>query len=68
MTASTLGCVGLMEARRSAEPDREVDDLFPCFPMNRRDEANMLEVVEMLNVLWESPPVPTMSHCVVLLD
>ena len=68
LTASILGCVGLMEARRSAEPDKEVDDLFPCFPMNRRDEANMLEGVEMLNVLWESPPVPTMSHCAVLLD
>jgi hypothetical protein len=23
----------------------------------------MLAVVEMLKVLWESPPVPTTSHC-----
>lgn len=23
----------------------------------------MEEVVEMLKVLWESPPVPTISHC-----
>jgi hypothetical protein len=32
----------------------------------RRDEARMEEVVLMLKVLWESPPVPTMSHCEVV--
>ena len=57
------GGVGRMQERRSAEPDREVDALFPCLAIMRRDEARIEAVVEMLNVLCESPPVPTMSHC-----
>jgi len=51
-----------MLARRSAEPDLEVEALLPCLAMRRRLEARMEEVVLMLKVLWESPPVPTMSH------
>jgi len=53
-----------MQASRSAEPDLEVEALLPCLAMRRRLEARMEEVVLMLKVLWESPPVPTMSHCV----
>lgn len=36
---------------------------MPCLETRRSEEARMEEVVEMLKVLWESPPVPTMSHC-----
>jgi hypothetical protein len=50
-----------MQLRRSAEPDFEVDALLPCLAMRRRLEAMMEAVVLMLKVLWESPPVPTMS-------
>ena len=50
-----------MQFRRSAEPDLDVEALLPCLAIKRRDEARMEEVVEILNVLWESPPVPTMS-------
>jgi hypothetical protein len=56
------GGFGGAQERRSAEPDREVDARLPCFPIMRREEASMLEVVEMLKVLCESPPVPTISH------
>lgn len=56
------GGKGVMFARRSAEPDLEVEALLPCLAMRRREEARMEAVVEMLKVLWESPPVPTMSH------
>jgi hypothetical protein len=51
-----------MLARRSAEPDLEVEALLPCLAMRRRLEARIEEVVLMLKVLWESPPVPTISH------
>lgn len=51
-----------MHANKSAEPDLEVEALLPCLERRRREEARMEEVVEMLKVLWESPPVPTMSH------
>jgi hypothetical protein len=51
-----------MQFRISAEPDLEVEALFPCLAMRRRLEARMEEVVDMLKVLCESPPVPTMSH------
>ena len=54
---------GAMFARRSAEPDLDVAERLPCLERRSREEAIMEEVVEMLNVLWESPPVPTMSHC-----
>jgi len=61
--ALICGGVEGMQERRSADPDREVDALFPCLAIMRRDEARIEAVVEMLNVLCESPPVPTMSHC-----
>jgi len=57
-----FGAEGRVQARRSAEPDLEVDALLPCLLTRRRDEARMDEVVEMLKVWWESPPVPTISH------
>lgn len=62
-----VGAVGkVMDARRSADPERDVDALLPCLAIISRDEARMEAVVLMLNVLWESPPVPTMSTwCVV---
>jgi len=50
-----------MQLSRSAEPDLEVDALLPCLAIRRRLEARMDEVVLMLKVLCESPPVPTMS-------
>lgn len=51
-----------MLASRSAEPDVDVEARLPCLAMSSSEEAIMDEVVLMLNVLWESPPVPTMSH------
>lgn len=62
---------GDMLLTRSAEPDLEVLARLPCFETRRRAEARMEDVVEMLKVLWESPPVPTMSHwfqCQLLLS
>jgi hypothetical protein len=56
------GGVGSMHASKSADPERDVEALLPCLAIIRRDEARMEEVVLMLNVLCESPPVPTMSH------
>lgn len=53
---------GFMFMSKSAEPDLEVEARLPCLASRRREEARMEEVVEMLKVLWESPPVPTMSH------
>jgi hypothetical protein len=50
-----------MRASRSAAPDLEVEARLPCLAIRRRLEARIEEVVLMLNVLWESPPVPTMS-------
>lgn len=58
-----LGALGWVELRRSADPDLEVEALLPCLLRSRRDEARIEEVVEMLKVLCESPPVPTISHC-----
>jgi hypothetical protein len=63
VTAEMFGGLGGTQERRSADPERDVEALLPCFPMSRREDARMLEVVDMLKVLWESPPVPTMSHC-----
>ena len=60
--ASITGARGCMLLRRSAEPDLEVEARLPCLETRRREEAIMEAVVEMLKVLWESPPVPTMSH------
>lgn len=51
----------------SAEPDLEVAERLPCFAMRSREEARTEAVVLMLKVLWESPPVPTMSHWVVVV-
>lgn len=62
VTALRLGGVGRTEVRRSADPDFDEEARFPCFERRSREEASIDEVVEMLNVLWESPPVPTMSH------
>jgi hypothetical protein len=51
-----------MHVRTSAEPEKEVCARLPCFAVMSNGEAIMEEVVEMLNVECESPPVPTMSH------
>jgi hypothetical protein len=45
-----FGVVGRVEFRRSAEPDLDVEALFPCLLNMRRDDARMDEVVEMLKV------------------
>lgn len=58
------GALGGAQDKRSAEPERDVDALFPCFATMRSALARMDEVVDMLKVLWESPPVPTISHCI----
>ena len=60
--AVMTGAFGGTQDSRSAEPDRDVEALFPCFAIMRRALARIDDVVLMLNVLWESPPVPTMSH------
>lgn len=60
--AVMTGGLGGAQDRRSAEPERDVDALLPCFAIMSRALARMDEVVLMLKVLWESPPVPTMSH------
>lgn len=59
-----LSCagVGRIVMRRSADPDFEVEARLPCLAIRSSEEARMDEVVDMLNVLWESPPVPTISH------
>jgi hypothetical protein len=57
-----LGAVGWVALRRSAEPDLDVEALLPCLLRSRRDDARIDEVVEILKVLCESPPVPTISH------
>lgn len=51
VTAEITGGLGGTQARRSADPERDVDALLPCFPTSRREDARMLEVVEMLKVL-----------------
>lgn len=61
--ADIWGAFGCVHASKSAEPDRDVLARFPCFPIRSRELARIDEVVEMLKVLWESPPVPTISHC-----
>lgn len=61
--AVITGGLGGAQDSRSADPERDVDALLPCLATMRRDEARMEDVVLILNVLWESPPVPTMSHC-----
>jgi hypothetical protein len=61
-TALRTGGRGCIWLTRSALPDFDVLALFPCLEMKSSDEAMMEAVVLMLNVLWESPPVPTMSH------
>jgi len=61
MRASWAG-LGCMFISRSAEPDLDVDARLPCLARRSRDEARIEDVVEMLKVWWESPPVPTMSH------
>lgn len=58
--------MGTVDCKRSAEPDLEVLALLPCLDMRRREEARIEEVVLMLKVWWESPPVPTMSHCIIV--
>ena len=52
--------------KRSAEPERDVEELLPCLAIIRMELATIEDVVEMLKVLWPSPPVPTMSHCTML--
>jgi hypothetical protein len=66
--AIKFGAVGRVEARRSADPDLEVDALFPCLLKMRSEEPRMEEVVEILNVWCESPPVPTISHFNLLVN
>lgn len=61
MAVMTGGFGGVQDSR-SAEPERDVEALLPCFAIKRRELARIEDVVDMLNVLWESPPVPTMSH------
>jgi hypothetical protein len=51
----------------SALPDFDVLALLPCLETKSSEEARIDEVVLTLKVSWESPPVPTMSHCVVRL-
>ena len=62
-TAIKLGGTGRVELRRSADPDLDVDALFQCLLRSKSEDAKMDEVVEILKVLCESPPVPTISHC-----
>lgn len=57
------GGFGGTQERRSADPDRDVEALLPCFPIISRALARMDDVVLILKVLCESPPVPTISHC-----
>jgi hypothetical protein len=60
--ALRLGGVGLVEVRRSAEPDLDVAARLPCLLRRRREDARIEDVVEILKVECESPPVPTISH------
>lgn len=53
---------GVMHINRSADPDFDVEARLPCFPICSSVDARIDDVVEMLKVLCESPPVPTMSH------
>lgn len=60
--AEILGGTGRMQFRTSAEPEKDVCERLPCLATSSRAEAMIEEVVETLNVEWESPPVPTISH------
>jgi hypothetical protein len=51
VTAAICGALGCTQARRSAEPERDVLARFPCFPIIKREAASSDEVVEMLKVL-----------------
>lgn len=62
VTASRFGAIGVVHLRRSADPDLEVEALLPCLLIRSNDDARIEDVVEILKVWWESPPVPTMSH------
>jgi len=61
-TAERFGAVGIVELSKSAEPDFEVEARFPCLLRRSREDARIDDVVDMLKVWCESPPVPTMSH------
>lgn len=50
VTADKFGAVGRVEVRRSADPDLDVEALFPCLLRSKRDEARMEDVVEILKV------------------
>lgn len=62
VTAARFGAAGVVDMRRSADPDLDVEALLPCLLTIRREDARIEDVVDMLKVLCESPPVPTMSH------
>ena len=64
MIFANAGAFGGIFCSKSADPDLDVDALFPCFAIISRDEATIEAVVLILNVLCESPPVPTTSHYV----
>lgn len=49
---------------KSADPDREVEEVLPCLAIIKRLEAMIDDVVDTLKVSCPSPPVPTMSHWV----
>jgi hypothetical protein len=61
--AVMTGGFGGAQESKSAEPERDVEALLPCLAIIRREEARIEDVVLILKVLCESPPVPTMSHC-----
>jgi len=50
VTAFKFGAVGRVDVSKSAEPDLEVEALFPCLLRRSREEARIEDVVEMLNV------------------
>jgi hypothetical protein len=52
VVAAMTGARGGACWRRSAEPDREVEELLPCLAIMRRAEAMIEAVVETLYVLW----------------
>jgi len=51
LIAEILGGVGRAQARRSAEPDFEVEARLPCLAINRREDERIDAVVLMLKVL-----------------
>lgn len=57
-----MGGRGFMQLITSALPDLDVLALLPCFETMSSADAMIEDVVLMLKVLYESPPVPTMSH------